>query len=126
MKKILAVEEFLLFLLAIFLFHLLNYPWWLFPVLLLAPDLSMAGYLFSPRLGAILYNFVHHRAVGISLYILGALLGIEPLQLAGLILFGHSSLDRVLGYGLKYADSFQNTHLGRIGPGKYVAKQENL
>ncbi len=126
MKRVLALEEFFLFLLSIFLFHLLNYPWWLFPVLLLAPDLSMAGYLFNPRLGAILYNLVHHRAVGISLYVLGALWGIQPLQLAGLILFGHSCLDRVLGYGLKYSDSFQNTHLGRIGPGKNAAQQENI
>jgi hypothetical protein len=36
-------------------------------------------------------------------------------MLAGTILLGHSSLDRVLGYGLKYPDSFQNTHLGVIG-----------
>ena len=28
---------------------------------------------------------------------------------------GHSSFDRVLGYGLKHEDAFQNTHLGRIG-----------
>jgi hypothetical protein len=28
---------------------------------------------------------------------------------------GHSSLDRVFGYGLKHEDAFQNTHLGRIG-----------
>ncbi|MEJ7830333.1 MAG: DUF4260 family protein [Segetibacter sp.] len=27
----------------------------------------------------------------------------------------HISLDRVLGYGLKYNDSFSNTHLGVIG-----------
>lgn len=30
-------------------------------------------------------------------------------------LLGHSSFDRVLGYGLKHEDAFQNTHLGRIG-----------
>ena len=30
-------------------------------------------------------------------------------------LYGHSSFDRVLGYGLKHEDAFQNTHLGRIG-----------
>ena len=30
-------------------------------------------------------------------------------------LFGHSSFDRVMGYGLKHEDSFQNTHLGGIG-----------
>jgi hypothetical protein len=37
------------------------------------------------------------------------------LQLAGIILFTHSSMDRVFGYGLKYPDSFNNTHLGPIG-----------
>jgi hypothetical protein len=30
-------------------------------------------------------------------------------------LFGHSNMDRLLGYGLKYPDAFQNTHLGVIG-----------
>ena len=29
-------------------------------------------------------------------------------------LFAHSSFDRVMGYGLKHEDAFQNTHLGRI------------
>lgn len=30
-------------------------------------------------------------------------------------LLGRSSFDRILGYGLKHEDAFQNTHLGRIG-----------
>jgi hypothetical protein len=46
---------------------------------------------------------------------LGQLLAVPWLMLAGTILLGHSSLDRVFGYGLKYPDAFQNTHLGRIG-----------
>jgi len=46
---------------------------------------------------------------------LGSLLSVPWLMFAGTILFGHSSFDRVLGYGLKYEDAFQNTHLGRIG-----------
>jgi len=33
-------------------------------------------------------------------------------------LLGHSSFDRVFGYGLKHEDAFQNTHLGRIGRSK--------
>ncbi|MBC8508108.1 MAG: DUF4260 family protein [Anaerolineales bacterium] len=37
------------------------------------------------------------------------------IQLIGVIMLGHSSLDRVIGYGLKYPDSFQHTHLGMIG-----------
>jgi hypothetical protein len=46
---------------------------------------------------------------------LGFFMHIPLLQLAGVILLGHSSLDRVLGYGLKHSDSFQHTHLGVIG-----------
>ena len=36
------------------------------------------------------------------------------LMLVGIILFGHSCMDRMLGFGLKYPDSFKNTHLGAI------------
>jgi uncharacterized protein DUF4260 len=42
-------------------------------------------------------------------------LSVPWLSLVGTILLGHSSLDRVFGYGLKYPDAFQNTHLGVIG-----------
>jgi hypothetical protein len=30
----------------------------------------------------------------------------------GTLLFTHASFDRILGYGLKYFDSFKHTHLG--------------
>lgn len=115
MKILLKLEELLMFGLSIFLFSKLGFDWWWYPLLLLAPDLSMVGYLINPRVGAVTYNIVHHKAVGIAMYIFGSLLVNHPLQLAGLILFGHSSMDRLLGYGLKYPDSFQNTHLGPIG-----------
>jgi Domain of unknown function (DUF4260) len=40
----------------------------------------------------------------------------RPLVLAlGLIWLAHLGLDHLLGYGLKYDDSFQHTHLGMIG-----------
>jgi len=37
------------------------------------------------------------------------------LLLAGTVLLLHSALDRLLGYGLKYTTSFQDTHLGPVG-----------
>jgi hypothetical protein len=114
-RILLKIEEFALFCLTIFLFGRLAYAWWVYPLLLFAPDLSMAGYLGGARLGAIVYNFVHHKALAVGLYVLGAMAGSQILQLAGLILLGHSSLDRVLGYGLKYPESFHTTHLGLIG-----------
>jgi hypothetical protein len=115
MKNLLKLEEFLLFGLALFLFDQLEYAWWLYAVLFFAPDLSMFGYLWGPKVGAITYNIVHHKALAISLYILGAIWGQPSLQLAGVVLLGHSSLDRVFGYGLKYPEAFHSTHLGIIG-----------
>ena len=115
MKTITRLEELFLAILSFYLFLSLPIPWWWFFVLLLAPDLSMLGYLAGPRTGAITYDVIHHRAVSVVLFILGGVLHMPWLQAGGLILFGHSSFDRVLGYGLKYADSFQHTHLGMIG-----------
>lgn len=115
MKTILRLEEFGLFLFSIYLFGLLRFPWWYYPVLFFVPDVSMLGYLAGPRMGALIYNFVHHRALALLYYVLGLSLGMPGLALAGIIIFAHSSLDRALGYGLKFSDSFTNTHLGPIG-----------
>jgi hypothetical protein len=115
MKILLKLESLALWGLSVFLFSQLGYAWWWYPVLFFVPDLSMAGYLAGTRVGAIVYNLVHHHAVSIGLYVLGFFLGSPLLQLAAVILFGHSNMDRLLGYGLKYPDAFQNTHLGLIG-----------
>jgi hypothetical protein len=117
MKTLLRIEELGLALLAFYLFLGLGYAWWWFFALLLVPDISMIGYLVSSRAGALAYNAVHHRAVAVALFIVGAYLHLPLLEAAALITFGHSSLDRALGYGLKYPDSFQHTHLGMIGRG---------
>ena len=123
MKTVIQFEEVALVLLSIWLFGALDYAWWWFLLLFLAPDLAMVGYMAGPRAGAIAYNLVHHKGVAIGLYLTGAVLGNQLLQLFGLIMLAHSSFDRVLGYGLKYFDSFNHTHLGMIGP---AAKHNSL
>ena len=115
MKNLLKIEELFMFGLALFLFSRLDYSWGWYALLFFAPDLSMVGYLMNPRVGSWTYNLIHHKGVSVALYILGSLLSIPWLMFAGTVLLGHSSLDRVFGYGLKYPDAFQNTHLGRIG-----------
>lgn len=122
MKNLLKLEELFIFFLAIYLFSLLDYAWWVYAALFFLPDIGMLGYLHNTRLGMITYNLIHHKAVCIGIYLLGALLGNPILQLAGLVLLGHSSLDRALGYGMKYADSFHNTHLGTIGKASLEAR----
>ena len=115
MKKIIKFEEAAFFALSIWAFAKLDLNWWWFPVLLFTPDISMLGYLAGPRLGALSYNLIHHRALALLLYFAGLSFANPTLMLAAVILFAHSSLDRAFGYGLKYPVSFQNTHLGRIG-----------
>ena len=111
MKTLLKSEEIIQFLAAIYLFSQLNFAWWWFPALILIPDISMVGYLINPAVGAVLYNVAHHKGLGIVIGLLGLMMGNQTLMLAGIILFAHSSMDRMLGYGLKYADSFKHTNL---------------
>lgn len=115
MKALLNLEE-LASLVVVFLGTLyLGYPWWLFFAWLLAPDLSMLGYLVNTKVGAALYNLGHHKGVAVACFITGAVLQSNEWMFAGLLLFGHSAMDRIFGYGLKYNDDFKHTHLGWIG-----------
>ncbi|MDC7235900.1 MAG: DUF4260 domain-containing protein [Spirochaetales bacterium] len=115
MNILIRLEELGFFLLTIYLFTRLPYPWWVYPLLLFIPDVSILAYMINTVTGAYVYNFIHHRGIALILYISGILLGRPLLALAGLILFAHSSLDRVFGYGLKHSDDFHETHMGRIG-----------
>ncbi|ALJ05957.1 hypothetical protein APS56_12800 [Pseudalgibacter alginicilyticus] len=111
MKAFLKIEELFMFLLGIFMFNQLEYSWWWFLVLILMPDIGMLGYVINTKIGAITYNFFHHRAIAILIYFVGVCFQNGMVQLVGIILFSHASLDRIFGYGLKYTDAFKHTHL---------------
>jgi len=102
------------FFVGIALYGWLGAPWLALLPLLLVPDVSMVGYVRSPRLGAVTYNLVHNWVLGLGVLGLGLASGIVPVSVAGAILIAHVGMDRMLGYGLKLS-SFQETHLGRIG-----------
>ena len=88
--------------------------WWLFALLLLAPDASMLGYLAGPKVGAAVYNVFHSYPLPAALGIFGLLVG-APLAVAiALVWFAHIGMDRMIGYGLKYESEFKDTHLGRV------------
>lgn len=121
MKNLFRIEEAMQLILAIFLFTHLPFAWWTYVVWFLAPDISMLGYIFGPRIGAYFYNLFHHKGIAVLVYLIGAYISSHVVMLAGLVLFGHSAFDRILGYGLKYTDDFKHTHLGWIG--KSTARQ---
>jgi hypothetical protein len=62
----------------------------------------MLGYAAGNKAGAISYNLFHHKAIAVAIFLIGLILQNHWLELTGLILFGHSCMDRMLGYGLKY------------------------
>ena len=111
-QGLLKMEEAAMFALSIYFFSKTTFAWWYYPALILLPDVGMIGYLLGTRAGAITYNLFHHKAIAIVILCSGWYLEISWMELCGIILFGHSSMDRVFGYGLKYADSFHHTHLG--------------
>lgn len=115
LRTLLRLEGLALFSGMTLLYFLWGGPWWLYVVLFLAPDLSFAGYLAGPKIGAWAYNAMHSTILPLGLLTVG--FGFAPplvLSLA-LIWLAHIGFDRVLGYGLKYERGFGFTHLGRIG-----------
>jgi hypothetical protein len=100
---------------AIVFYAMSGVSWWLFALLILAPDLSMLGYLAGPRVGAVAYNALHILIAPLVLAIAGILLAGPITTAVALIWIAHIAIDRALGYGLKLPTGFRDTHLGRIG-----------
>ncbi len=89
--------------------------WGTFALFFFAPDLSFAGYLAGPKVGAISYN-VAHSLIGALLVLATGFIISAPIAItAGIIWMAHIGFDRALGYGLKYTAGFKFTHLGIIG-----------
>lgn len=114
------VEGLLLFAAGIAIFWQLGgmVPWWAAALLFFAPDLAFFGYLFGPRVGAVVYNSVHIYAFGGAFLALGFVLAMPMLSALGALWLAHSAFDRMLGYGLKLPQGFGFTHLGRVGKRK--------
>jgi hypothetical protein len=114
MKNLLKLEELAMMALSVYFLTTLHVgisQWWYIP-LFLAPDLSILGYAFGKKAGAFCYNLFHHKLSAIAVFMAGVFLQNEYLVLTGTLLFGHSSMDRLAGYGLKTIEGFKHTHLG--------------
>ena len=89
--------------------------WTWFWVLFLAPDLSMIGYVFGPRVGAVTYNAGHLYAWPAGLLAAGVAYHASFATTAALSWIAHIAFDNVVGYGLKLPISFEQTVYGPIG-----------
>ncbi|MEI8280263.1 MAG: DUF4260 domain-containing protein [Bacteroidota bacterium] len=120
MKKLLQGEQVMQLILAIVAlnYQTLHFCWWQWVLLFFSPDISMLGYLINTKVGAVCYNIAHHKAIAGVFIIIGFMYHMPIVLFVGMLLWAHSAFDRVMGYGLKYADSFDHTHLGMIGKSK--------
>lgn len=116
MDKVLKLEELaqLAIVMVALYYQPLEFRWFTWVVLFLLPDVGMLGYLINTSTGAITYNLFHHKMIALLVLGAGWYLSAPVLTLSGLLLYGHSAFDRVMGYGLKYFDSFKHTHLGTL------------
>lgn len=118
MKNILKLEELCMLAISIYGLWWLEAEWWWYLVLFSGPDVSILAYLINNKTGAVCYNLFHHKGIGVAIFLSGAMSYNWGLLLTGIIIFGHSSMDRLFGYGLKYFEGFKFTHLGVIGKNK--------
>jgi len=121
-RTLLRLEGLALLAAALFLYAQSGASWRLFAILFLAPDLAFAFYAFGARAGAFAYNTTH-STIGPFVLALASQIDFAKPAIAqmpallpfALIWFAHVGFDRALGYGLKYASGFSDTHLGAIG-----------
>jgi hypothetical protein len=97
-----------------------NSSWVWFFVLFLVPDVSMAGYVFGSRAGAVVYNTGHMYAWPLGLLVIGLAGHHSFTTTAALTWIAHIGFDHALGYGLKLRTAFEETALGPIGRSRRV------
>ncbi|MEO1286877.1 MAG: DUF4260 domain-containing protein [Chloroflexota bacterium] len=112
-RILLSVEGLAVFVASLVLYHLQGGNWWLFFGLLLFPDLAFIPYMLDKRIGTIAYNLVHTYSVPTVLGVIALLTNWQFGIWLAIIWFAHISMDRTVGYGLKYQTAFKDTHLQR-------------
>ena len=114
-RILLRLEGLTLFVGMTLLYAVWGGSWWVYLILFLVPDISIAAYLSGPKFGAMIYNAMHSYMAPMTLMVTGFATA-SPLVLSiAIIWLAHIGLDRALGFGLKYSAGFGFTHLGRIG-----------
>ncbi|AYL99521.1 DUF4260 family protein [Mucilaginibacter celer] len=120
MKITLLLEEAAMTVLGIYglIYYNLGLSFWIWLLLFFSPDIGMLGYLLNTSVGAFTYNLFHHKGLALLIAATGFFAENHILTAIGILLFAHSAFDRMMGYGLKYADHFKHTHLGWLSDKK--------
>lgn len=113
-NQLVRIEYGLAFLFTFYIYLQSDFSIWLFFILLLAPDITMLGYLINNHIGSTIYNIGHTVIVPMIFLLCFFLFSHDLLLMIAFIWFAHIFMDRSVGYGLKYRDSFKDTHIQKI------------
>ncbi|MDL4839891.1 DUF4260 domain-containing protein [Aquibacillus rhizosphaerae] len=113
-NQVVRIENGIALAISFYIYTLLDFPIWLFFVLLFIPDITMVGYAFNNKIGAKVYNLGHSFVLPLLLAIGYFFFLNEHLLIIIIIWIAHIFMDRLLGFGLKYQDSFNQTHIQRL------------
>lgn len=114
LQRLVRLENLFLFAAAVALYVHGGFGLGTFLALFLLPDVTLLGWLVSPRFGALAYNAAHSLIGPAALAGIGTLPGHPHAMKIALIWLAHIAFDRMQGYGLKYGTTFMGTHLGRL------------
>ena len=113
-RLLLHIEGLTLLVVSLILYGNLNFGWGTFAFLLFVPDLAIIPYAINKRVGQVIYNLLHTIVFPLALGMYSILNANELGLQISLIWFAHIGMDHMLGYGLKYPDSFKETHFSRV------------
>jgi hypothetical protein len=88
--------------------------WLAFIALLLVPDLTILAYRVNVKVGSAVYNVAHFYGLPLGLALAAFFAGWTTVLAIALIWLAHISMDRAVGYGLKYATEFKDTHMSHV------------
>lgn len=113
-SNMLRLEGIVILSASVALYAYADYGWLMFAILFFAPDLALIPYAFNRGVGIAVYNVMHTLTLPLLLGIVALLLGWPVGVQLALIWLAHIGMDRAVGYGLKYSDQRNDTHLSRV------------
>lgn len=119
-------EGIALFAAAAWLYYGLSQPWWVFVLVLVAVDLTMLGYTINNRIGSYVYNAGHTLIAPLAMSLISVLVDSSLWFGVSLSWIAHIGIDRLIGYGLKYPDSFKSTHLQNLPASAIEQENESI
>ena len=114
-KNIIRVESLVVFLSTIFFYQTMQYKWIWFAILFFVPDIAIMFYMINKRVGSICYNIIHTYSIPIIGILINSLFfKMDFINIISLTFIAHISMDRFIGFGLKYPDDFKVTHIQNL------------